>query len=144
MDVHSKEVRSYNMSQIRETKTKPEDLVAKYLFSQGFRHRRNVKSLPGSPDIVLKKYKTSIFVNGCFWHTHEGCNRFVLPDTNREFWQAKLCRNRERDFKKKVMLEQLGWEVIIIWECELKKDRIEETLKILKQKLYMRGKLNGK
>lgn len=86
MDVHSKEVRSYNMSQIRGTKTKPEDLVAKYLFSQGFRYRRNVKSLPGSPDIVLKKYRTVIFVNGCFWHAHEGCKRFVLPDTNREFW----------------------------------------------------------
>ena len=86
MDVHSKEVRSYNMSQIRGAKTKPEDFVAKYLFSQGFRYRRNVKSLPGSPDIVLKKYRTVIFVNGCFWHAHEGCKRFVLPDTNREFW----------------------------------------------------------
>lgn len=85
MDVHSKEVRSYNMSQIRGTKTTPEDLVAKYLFSQGFRYRRNVKSLPGSPDIALKKYRTVIFVNGCFGHAHEGCKRFVLPYTNREF-----------------------------------------------------------
>lgn len=122
MDVHSKEVRSYNMSQIRGTKTKPEDLVAKYLFSQGFRYRRNVKSLPGSPDIVLKKYRTVIFVNGCFWHAHEGCKRFVLPDTNRELWQAKLLRNRERDSENYKLLTNLGWKIFIIWECDLKKD----------------------
>lgn len=128
MDVHSKEVRSYNMSQIRGTKTKPEDLVAKYLFSQGFRYRRNVKSLPGSPDIVLKKYRTVIFVNGCFWHAHEGCKRFVLPDTNREFWQAKLLRNRERDSENYKLLTNLGWKIFIIWECDLKKDKMAATL----------------
>ena len=128
MDVHSKEVRSYNMSQIRGTKTKPEDLVAKYLFSQGFRYRRNVKSLPGSPDIVLKKYRTVIFVNGCFWHDHEGCKRFVLPDTNREFWQAKLLRNRERDSENYKLLTNLGWKIFIIWECDLKKDKMAATL----------------
>lgn len=128
MDVHSKEVRSYNMSQIRGTKTKPEDLVAKYLFSQGFRYRRNVKSLPGSPDIVLKKYRTVIFVNGCFWHAHEGCKRFVLPDTNREFWQAKLLRNRERDSENYKLLTNLGWKIFIIWECDLKKDKMVATL----------------
>lgn len=128
MDVHSKEVRSYNMSQIRGTKTKPEDLVAKYLFSQGFRYRRNVKSLPGSPDIVLKKYRTVIFVNGCFWHAHEGCKRFVLPDTNREFWQVKLLRNRERDSENYKLLTNLGWKIFIIWECDLKKDKMAATL----------------
>lgn len=128
MDVHSKEIRSYNMSQIRGTKTKPEDLVAKYLFSQGFRYRRNVKSLPGSPDIVLKKYRTVIFVNGCFWHAHEGCKRFVLPDTNREFWQAKLLRNRERDSENYKLLTNLGWKIFIIWECDLKKDKMAATL----------------
>ncbi len=128
MDVHSKEVRSNNMSQIRGTKTKPEDLVAKYLFSQGFRYRRNVKSLPGSPDIVLKKYRTVIFVNGCFWHAHEGCKRFVLPDTNREFWQAKLLRNRERDSENYKLLTNLGWKIFIIWECDLKKDKMAATL----------------
>ena len=128
MDVHSKEVRSYNMSQIRGTKTKPEDLVAKYLFSQGFRYRRNVKSLPGSSDIVLKKYRTVIFVNGCFWHAHEGCKRFVLPDTNREFWQAKLLRNRERDSENYKLLTNLGWKIFIIWECDLKKDKMAATL----------------
>lgn len=128
MDVHSKEVRSYNMSQIRGTKTKPDDLVAKYLFSQGFRYRRNVKSLPGSPDIVLKKYRTVIFVNGCFWHAHEGCKRFFLPDTNREFWQAKLLRNRERDSENYKLLTNLGWKIFIIWECDLKKDKMAATL----------------
>lgn len=128
MDVHSKEVRSYNMSQIRGAKTKPEDFVAKYLFSQGFRYRRNVKSLPGSPDIVLKKYRTVIFVNGCFWHAHEGCKRFVLPDTNREFWQAKLLRNRERDSENYKLLTNLGWKIFIIWECDLKKDKMAATL----------------
>ena len=116
------------MSQIRGTKTKPEDLVAKYLFSQGFRYRRNVKSLPGSPDIVLKKYRTVIFVNGCFWHAHEGCKRFVLPDTNRELWQAKLLTNRERDSENYKLLTNLGWKIFIIWECDLKKDKMAATL----------------
>lgn len=136
MDVHSKEIRSFNMSRIRGKNTKPEEVVAKYFFSQGFRYRRNVRNLPGTPDIVMKKYKTVIFVNGCFWHAHEGCKYFVLPDNNKEFWEEKLFRNRERDFEKKIQLEKLGWKVITIWECELKKDKIEETLENLKQKLY--------
>lgn len=84
----------------------------------------------------MKKYKTVIFVNGCFWHAHEGCKYFVLPDNNKIFWEEKLFRNRERDFEKKIQLEKLGWKVITIWECELKKDKIEETLENLKQKLY--------
>lgn len=136
MDVHSKEIRSFNMSRIRGKNTKPEEVVAKYLYSQGFRYRRNVRNLPGTPDIVMKKYKTVIFVNGCFWHAHEGCKYFVLPDNNKKFWEEKLFRNRERDFEKKIQLEKLGWKVITIWECELKKDKIEETLENLKQKLY--------
>lgn len=124
------------MSRIRGKNTKPEEVVAKYLFSQGFRYRRNVRNLPGTPDIVMKKYKTVIFVNGCFWHAHEGCKYFVLPDNNKKFWEEKLFRNRERDFEKKIQLEKLEWKVITIWECELKKDKIEETLENLKQKLY--------
>lgn len=136
MDVHSKEIRSFNMSRIRGKNTKPEEVVAKYLFSQGFRYRRNVRNLPGTPDIVMKKYKTVIFVNGCFWYAHEGCKYFILPDNNKEFWEEKLFRNRERDFEKKIQLEKLGWKVITIWECELKNDKIEETLENLKQKLY--------
>lgn len=139
MDVHSKEIRSFNMSRIRGKNTKPEELVAKYLFSQGFRYRRNVKKLPGTPDIVMKKYKTVIFINDCFWHAHEGCKYVVLPDNNKEFWKEKLFRNRERDFEKKVQLEKLGWKVITIWECQLKKDKIDETLENLKEKLYIRG-----
>ena len=101
MDVHNKETRSYNMSRIKGRKTKPEEIVAKYFFSQGFGYRRNVKKLPGTPDIVLKKYKTVIFVNGCFWHMHEGCKYFVWPKDNSEFWKNKLLANKERDEKEK-------------------------------------------
>lgn len=135
MDVHDRATRSYNMSRIKGKNTKPEDIVAKYLFAHGFRYRRNVKTLPGTPDIVLKKYKTVIFVNGCFWHAHEGCRYFVLPEENREFWNEKLLRNRERDAEKQKQLQELGWNVIVIWECELKNNKIEETLDTLKEVL---------
>ena len=123
------------MSRIKGKNTKPEDVVAKNLFAHGFRYRRNVKSLPGTPDIVLKKYKTAIFVSGCFWHAHEGCKYFVLPEENREFWEEKLLRNRERDAEKQKQLQELGWNVIVIWECELKNNKIEETLDTLKEVL---------
>ena len=135
MDVHDRATRSYNMSRIKGKNTKPEDIVAKYLFAHGFRYRRNVKTLPGTPDIVLKKYKTVIFVNGCFWHAHAGCRYFVLPEENREFWNEKLLRNRERDAEKQKQLQELGWNVIVIWECELKNNKIEETLDTLKEVL---------
>ena len=128
MDVHNKETRSYNMSRIKGKKTKPEEIVAKYLFAQGFRYRRNVKSLPGTPDIVLKKYKTVIFVNGCFWHMHEGCKYFVRPESNVDFWEKKLLANKKRDQEKIKQLEMLGWRVIVVWECELKSSKIENTL----------------
>ena len=128
MDVHNKETRSYNMSRIKGRKTKPEEIIAKYLFSQGFRYRRNVKKLPGTPDIVLKKYKTVIFVNGCFWHMHEGCKYFVWPKDNSEFWKNKLLANKERDEKEKKEIEELGWKVIVVWECQLKKAERERTL----------------
>ena len=120
MDVHNKEIRSYNMSRIKGKKTKPEEVVAKYLFANGFRYRRNVKGLPGTPDIVLKKYKTVIFVNGCFWHCHEGCKWFVLPETNAEFWKKKFDCNRERDKQNYKKLQDDGWNVIIVWECEIR------------------------
>ena len=97
MDVHSKEVRSYNMSCIKGKGTKPEEMVRKYLFSQGFRYRKNDKKLPGTPDVVLPKYKTVIFVNGCFWHGHEGCKYFVWPKNNAEFWKSKILQNIELD-----------------------------------------------
>lgn len=120
MDVHNKEIRSYNMSRIKGKKTKPDEVVAKYLFANGFRYRRNVKGLPGTPDIVLKKYRTVIFVNGCFWHCHEGCKWFVLPETNAEFWKKKFDCNRERDKQNYKKLQDDGWNVIIVWECEIR------------------------
>lgn len=128
MDVHDPQTRSYNMSRIKGKQTKPEELVAKYLFLRGLRYRRNVKILPGKPDIVLKKYKTVIFVNGCFWHLHKGCKYFVWPESNREFWRNKLLKNKERDKTVKEALEKSGWQVLVIWECELKHDNKEEAL----------------
>ena len=127
-DVHTPEQRSYNMSRIRGKNTKPEELVRKYLFSQGFRYRKNDARLPGKPDIVLPKYKTVIFVNGCFWHAHEGCKYFVWPKNNAEFWKKKIEGNIARDKKTRQQLEDLGWKVLIVWECELKQNRQEETL----------------
>lgn len=135
MDVHDKETRSYNMSCIKGKGTKPEEIVRKYLFSQGFRYRKNDKRLPGTPDIVLPKYKTVIFVNGCFWHGHKGCKYFVWPKNNAEFWKKKIEDNISRDQKSIELLEAQGWSVIIIWECELKKVSIDETLKNIKEKL---------
>ena len=127
-DVHTPEQRSYNMSQIRGKNTKPEELVRKYLFSQGFRYRKNDPRLPGKPDIVLPKYKTVIFVNGCFWHGHEGCRYFVWPKNNAEFWKNKISGNMYRDQKNYNLLIELGWKVIVVWECELKKAVFETTM----------------
>lgn len=126
-DNHSKEVRSINMSHIRSTNSKPEEIVRKYLFAEGFRYRKNVKKLPGCPDIVLPKYKTVIFVNGCFWHKHD-CPRFVWPSSNQDYWRPKILRNIERDNQSRKELETLGWKVITVWECELKKNVLNETL----------------
>lgn len=119
--------RSENMSRIRSTNTKPEEIVRKYLFSKGFRYRKNDKRYPGKPDIVLPKYRTVIFVNGCFWHMH-GCSRSRLPKSNQEYWKPKIERNIERDADAKKKLEAEGWRVIIIWECELKKKIANERL----------------
>ena len=129
-DNHSKEVRSMNMSHIRSKNTRPEEKVRKYLFSKGFRYRKNVRTLPGCPDIVLPKYKTVIFVNGCFWHKHD-CPRFVWPTSNEEYWIPKITGNVERDQKNHEMLRELGWRVIVIWECQLKKKELEETMEKL-------------
>lgn len=135
MDVHSKETRSYNMSRIKGKDTKPEILVRKYLFSKGFRYRLHDKKLPGKPDIILPKYKTVIFVHGCFWHGHENCRYFVPPKTKTEWWMNKINGNIENDFKKRKMLEMKGWNIITIWECQLKKDKRETTLKELISKI---------
>ncbi len=125
------------MSQIRGTNTKIEDVVRKYLFSKGFRFRKNVAKLPGKPDIVLPKYRTVIFVNGCFWHKHD-CPRFVWPTTNTEYWTKKITGNVERDKANYKLLEETGWRVITIWECELKKDRAQETLDALVRALTVK------
>ncbi len=130
MDVHSKETRSYNMSKIKNKNTKPEELVRKYLYSSGYRYRKNVRSLPGCPDIVLKKYSTVIFVNGCFWHVHE-CALFKWPKTNKEFWTEKLLKNKIRDEENICKLIEMGWRVLTVWECELKKNTRDERLRQL-------------
>ena len=135
MDNHSESSRSYNMSQIRSKGTKPEEIVCKWLFARGFRYRKNVKNLPGCPDIVLFKYKTVVFVNGCFWHMHPSCSRAVMPLSNKEYWSKKLIRNQERDRECQRDLRELGWKVIIIWECELKKKKRETTLANLEQNI---------
>lgn len=114
------EQRSRCMSHIRSKDTKPEMMVRKFLFSKGLRYRVSNRKLPGSPDIVLKKYKTVVFVNGCFWHGHEGCKYYRLPKTNVDFWQAKIDRNTARDAEVDAVLRAKGWRVIRIWECELK------------------------
>lgn len=134
-DVHSPETRSYNMSRIRGKNTKPEELIRKYLFAQGFRYRKNDARLPGKPDIVLPKYKTVIFVNGCFWHAHEDCRYFIWPKNNEEFWKKKIGGNIERDAKNQRLLTDLGWRVIVVWECELKHSIVEETLNSLVYKI---------
>lgn len=137
-DNHSKEVRSMNMSHIRSKNSKPEELVRKYLFSKGLRYRKNVKTLPGCPDIVLPKYKTVIFVNGCFWHKHD-CPRFVWPSSNEEYWRPKIMGNVERDKRNIAELQQLGWTVLTVWECELKKKVIDATLEQLEERLRKIG-----
>lgn len=135
MDVHDKTTRSYNMSQIKGKNTKPEEKVRKYLFSQGFRFRKNDKRLPGTPDIVLPRYRTVIFVNGCFWHGHSGCKYFVWPKSNADFWKSKIEKNMIRDRIKDEELYALGWRVIVVWECELKSERADESLEQLKRNI---------
>ncbi len=132
MDVHTRETRSYNMSQIKNKNTKPEEIVRKYLFGRGMRYRKNDKRLPGHPDIVLPKYKTVVFVNGCFWHIHENCRYFKWPENNAEFWKNKLEGNKKRDMENIQRLSESGWKVIVVWECELKKQNRTERL----DKLY--------
>lgn len=135
-DIKSKESRSYNMSRITGKNTKPEEMVRKYLFSKGFRYRKNDKKLPGSPDLVLPKYRTVIFVNGCFWHGHEGCKYFVWPENNAEFWRKKIVTNISGDERKKSQLEEMGWNVIVVWECELRPKERQKTLEKLEKELY--------
>lgn len=128
MDRITTRQRSYNMSRIRSKSTKPELIVRQWLWSHGYKYRLNVKSVPGKPDIVLRKYRTAIFVNGCFWHGHESCSNYVIPKSNTEFWLTKIEHNKERDQKEYKVLEEAGWHVIVIWECQIKKSIIESTM----------------
>ena len=130
MDKFSKEKRSDIMSHVRGKNTKPEEAIRKYLFSKGFRYRKNDKRYPGKPDIVLPKYHTVIFVNGCFWHKHD-CPRFVWPSSNQDYWIPKITRNVERDIINHNLLRLQGWNVIVVWECELKKSVRENRLERL-------------
>ena len=134
-DWMTKEQRHRCMSRIKGRGTKPEMLVRRYLHSRGYRYRVNVRRLPGTPDIVLRKYKTAIFINGCFWHGHEDCKHFVLPKSNSQFWQQKIERNKQRDIEKRIQLRLLGWHTIIIWECQLKPKQRYTTLQALEQTL---------
>lgn len=119
-DIFSISKRSQIMASISGKETKPEIAVRSYLFKQGFRFRKNVKNLPGKPDIVLPKYKTVVFIHGCFWHGHKNCNKATLPTSNIKFWQAKITANISRDAKAQKDLKKLGWRMIIIWECNIK------------------------
>ena len=119
------------MASIKGKDTKPEMLVRKFLWGRGFRYRLNHTRLPGKPDIVLRKYRTCIFVNGCFWHGHEGCGLFVMPKSRTEYWHAKIIRNQERDKRVKQELASMGWHSITVWECQLKPSSRERTLESL-------------
>ncbi|WP_345270558.1 very short patch repair endonuclease [Nibrella viscosa] len=127
-DVHTSEQRSYNMSRIRSKDTNPEIVVRKFLFSMGFRYRLHDSKLPGKPDIILPKYKTAIFVHGCFWHNHEGCKRANLPKSNLDYWIPKIERNKKRDVENQAKLAALGWHIIVIYECQLKAKVLSDTL----------------
>lgn len=131
MDRVSPQQRHKNMAAIHSLDTKPEMVVRRWLWKRGFRYRLNYKRLPGHPDLVLRKYKTCIFINGCFWHGHEGCKYYTIPKTNTEFWVNKVQRNKERDERVKHQLSQMGWNCITVWECELKPAKREATLQSL-------------
>lgn len=133
-DVFSTEKRSEIMAKIRSKDTKIEILVRKWLFAHGFRYRKNDSRFPGSPDIVLPKYKTVIFVNGCFWHGHENCKQKHIPKSNSEFWERKINRNIENDKKNQHAISMMGWNVLVVWECELKGNP-EKFLKELAEKI---------
>lgn len=136
-DSISKERRSWNMSRIRNRDTKIEVLVRQYLFLKGYRFRKSDKRYPGKPDVVLPKYRTVIFVNGCFWHQHPGCKNATMPKTNTEFWKSKLERNVFNDQKNERLLVEMGWNVVTLWECDLEKNFVATMDKLIEE-------LNGK
>ena len=134
-DVHDKKTRSYNMSRIRGKDTTPEMIVRKFLFNKGIRYRLHQKKLSGKPDLVLRKYNTIVFVNGCFWHGHEGCKYFVVPKTRTEWWKNKIRKTIEKDKENYRKLEKTGWQVLVVWECELRGENRNATLETLFQKI---------
>lgn len=123
------------MARIHSEDTRPEQAVRRELWHRGYRFRKCVRTLPGTPDIVLPKYRTCIFVNGCFWHGHKGCSKFVMPKTRTEFWANKIARNQERDLVNIQRLESIGWSAITVWECELGKSSIENTMEKIESML---------
>lgn len=123
------------MASIHSEDTRPEQAVRRELWHRGYRFRKCVRTLPGTPDIVLPKYRTCIFVNGCFWHGHRGCSKFVMPKTRTEFWSNKIARNQERDLVNIQRLESIGWSAITVWECELGKSSIENTMEKIESML---------
>ena len=131
MDTLSAEQRHNNMAAIKGKGTKPEMIVRKFLWSRGFRYRVNNARLPGHPDLVLRKYRTCIFVNGCFWHGHKNCRYYIIPKTNTDFWIRKITRNIERDRQEQLQLARMGWHRITVWECVLKREKRDETLESL-------------
>ncbi len=135
-DVHTPEQRRYNMSQIKAKNTKPEMLVRKFLHAQGFRYSLHNKKLPGKPDIVLAKYKTIIFIHGCFWHGHSNCKYFVVPKTRTKWWLKKINSNKVNDAKVVKALRKDGWKVITVWECQLKPAKAEKALSLLVKKIF--------
>lgn len=131
-DVHTPRQRSYNMSRIRSTDTRPEMVVRRYLHALGYRYRLHVKTLPGKPDIVLPKYKTVIFVHGCFWHGHARCKYFKIPATRTQWWTDKINTNKANDAKAIKKLKKEGWKVVVVWECTLKRNKLLDSLISLK------------
>jgi DNA mismatch endonuclease (patch repair protein) len=136
-DVHSKEIRSYNMSRIKSKNTKPEMLVRRFLHANGFRYKLHDKTLPGKPDIVLPKYKTVIFIHGCFWHGHKDCKYYVVPKTRTDWWLNKINGNIANDIKAVKALKKEGWRILNLWECNLKTAKIEKSLNALPKKLCL-------
>ncbi len=134
-DVHNKQTRSYNMSMIRSKDTKPEIIVRKFLFGNGFRYKLHDKMLPGKPDLVFPKYKTIIFIHGCFWHGHDGCKYFVVPKTRKKWWLEKINRNKQLDTENFRKLKKLGWKILTVFECKLRPKNREKTLNQLATRL---------
>lgn len=135
-DKFSPSIRSKIMSKIRSANTQPEILVRKFLYDNKIRYHLNIRSLPGTPDIVIKKFNTIIFVNGCFWHGHENCKHFKLPKTRTEFWSKKIQHNIARDKNSIEKLQRLGWNIVVLWECQLTPKKRKETLNALLDIIY--------